>query len=105
DEGFGRDAWADIARAACYYLGDGVPRPIYIDHVFNLRHHGNAMFNNSVMVSYHTREKVLSKQLDAKKHATGLGALYSVLTSLSPCDQAVSDLFEAGLRRGLWTAG
>jgi hypothetical protein len=63
------------------------------------------MFNNNVMVSYYTREKVLREQLETKKHATDLGALYVALTKLHVCDQSVRDLFEAGLQRGLWTSG
>jgi hypothetical protein len=102
DEGFGRGPWADIAQTACDYLAGVLPRPIFVDHVFDLQHHGRAMFNNDVMVCAKTCELVLHQQLAAKKEATAVGALYKALMALHCCHQTVSDLYEAGLALGLW---
>jgi phosphohistidine swiveling domain-containing protein len=104
-DGFGGPKWAVIAQTACEYLSGSLPRSVYVDHVFDLRHNGDCMFNKHSMVASKTNESILVKQLHAKKAASGVWSLMQDLTKRhKDCNEQVQALYALGLEQDLWGA-
>jgi pyruvate,orthophosphate dikinase len=101
---FGGPKWAVIARTGKEYLSGVLPRSVFIDHVFDLRHNGNCMFNKHYMVNLKTSEDNLVRQLNEKKTSTGVSSLMDKLQKYGAFAEAVRTLYEAGLKADLWGA-
>jgi pyruvate,orthophosphate dikinase len=87
----GGKPWAEIARALLAYLDGSWEFVTFVDHAFDLRHHGGVLFNKHVMVSAETVERkyadtdevddVLVKQLGIKKNAESVCELFNGLSN------------------------
>jgi phosphohistidine swiveling domain-containing protein len=77
----GGKPWAKIARALLAYLDGSWEFDTFVDHAFDLRHHGGVLFNKHEMVSKFTEEYggIIEEQLDIKKNAGSVRELFNGL--------------------------
>jgi phosphohistidine swiveling domain-containing protein len=115
---YGGEAWAAIARALLAYLNGSWEFVTFVDHAFDLRHNGNALFNKHPMVTVLTTyylEPLIPMQLEDKKNISGVRALHDKLASYSfrdtrgrkevnvvPFGDDVVAIWEKGEKLGLW---
>jgi phosphoenolpyruvate synthase/pyruvate phosphate dikinase len=101
--GFGGEPWARIAETARDFLRGKLAHPVFIDHVFDLRHNGGTLFDKHTMVQKNTDEYLLQGQLDSKKRAKKPRSLFEDLSSLhSKFDPELKKLFLLGKSRKVW---
>lgn len=98
--GIGGPKWASIAHALWGYLSGRLTDALFADHVFDLRHNGNRLFDKHPMVNEATEEYRLLEQLDRRKQARSPGELHS--SQREELDQAVRQLWQKGTGVGLW---
>jgi pyruvate,orthophosphate dikinase len=111
--GTGGKPWAAIAEALLAYLDGSWEFDTFVDHAFDLRHHGGVLFNKHPVVNERTgrsRDKAIPKQLDAKRDISDIRVLRSELVSItSPLlgsepyfGAKVDNLWSKGEQLGLW---
>jgi pyruvate,orthophosphate dikinase len=116
--GIGGEAWAAIAQALLAYLDGSWEFTTFVDHAFDLRHNGNALFNKHAMVTELTTyrlEPLIPDQLNDKKNISDVRALHNKLGAYSFRDIAhrnnvdiasfgddVMEVWSKGERLGLW---
>jgi phosphohistidine swiveling domain-containing protein len=118
----GGKPWAEIALALLAYLDGSWDFVTFVDHAFDLRHHGGVLFNKHVMVSAETVERkytdtgevddALVKQLGIKKKAESVRDLFNGLGNFvigkSPASRIaafgseVEAVWDKGEQLGLW---
>ena len=101
--GFGGEPWAKIAETTRDFLRGKLTHPVFIDHVFDLRHNGGTLFDKHAMVAKNTDEYLLKDQLDSKKSARKPRSLFDSLSSLhKKFDPELKKLFLLGKSRKVW---
>jgi hypothetical protein len=115
--GIGGKPWAAIARALLAYLDGSWEFDTFVDHAFDLRHHGGMLFNKHAMVTDRTTylmERLIPTQLTIKKEVSDVRELHRKLGEIkyesrrySPdCEPAfgeeVMNTWNKGERLGLW---
>jgi phosphohistidine swiveling domain-containing protein len=101
---YGGRKWSRIARAVVQYLSKEVDATIFVDHAFDLRHNGGALFDKHRMTSSRTCEHHLSWQLEQKKFSTSIEDLFDRFKQMSyGYSEDVSRLWEKGSNCGLWS--
>jgi phosphohistidine swiveling domain-containing protein len=100
---FGGAKWAAIAAEALAYFTGRHPAGVFVDHVFDLRHNGNKLFDKHSMLSGQTNEDNIVEQLDRKKATKGCRELFSSLERYGGFSEMVTYLYrEGGDRSGPW---
>jgi phosphoenolpyruvate synthase/pyruvate phosphate dikinase len=99
---YGGEPWAKIAEAAHDFLTGKLSHSVFVDHVFDLRHNGDKLFDKHLMFSEKTSEVRLVSQLNDKKRAVGVEELYIALGRNVSFSPEVLDLFARGKDQGLW---
>ncbi len=110
EPGYGGRAWGVIARTAEAYLAGRITPTVFVDRVFHLRHHGRRLFDKHPMVrNAASDETVLQAQLDAKRDARSIEALFATACRSGPGggpefgpSPPVMALWQRGLALGLW---
>lgn len=100
----GGPKWAQIARAALGFLTGDLTHSVFVDHAFDLQHNGGRVFDKRRQMIT-ADEGSVRRQLDTKKRTTNISELFvglaRVYLTMSP---EVSELYQRGLRLGLWQA-
>ena len=78
-EKYGGKSWKLIAETCLAFFTGKLEHSIFVDRVFDLRHNGNCLFDKHCMLSQHTKEDFLIKQLDCKKVSADLDDLVGAL--------------------------
>jgi len=99
---FGGPAWARIAKAVFQFLSGELPPSVFVDHVFDLRHNGDRLFDKHPMVSQLTDEDRIKRQLDVKKQASSPDELYHALRRYSDFSPEVTEIWKRGKDQGAW---
>jgi pyruvate,orthophosphate dikinase len=115
--GIGGKPWAAIAEALLRYLDSSWGFSTFVDHAFDLRHHGNKLFNKHAMVTELTNyqlEGLIPDQLEDKKNISDVRALHDKLGSycfrrshmggevIAPFGDDVMAVWNKGEKLGLW---
>lgn len=78
-DAYGGVKWAVIAQTLLKYLQGVYSATVFVDHVFDLRHNGGAMFDKHPMVSMYAHEDQIQDMLGIKKVAANVHELARVL--------------------------
>jgi len=105
EEGYGGRPWAKIARAPLKLLTGEIKLATFIDHVFDLEHHGEQLFDKHPCVAVSTNEELLEEQLGIKKSSRTISRLFCDLTESVKVSKAVQKLWSKGVAMGLWKKG
>jgi phosphohistidine swiveling domain-containing protein len=100
---YGGKKWADIARAALYFLEGKLDHTAFADHAFDLQHNTGSAFDKHDMLDGNAW--LLKRQLDAKKFAKTLYELKRTLCQEHPeMSTPVAELYTEAQKLGLLNA-
>lgn len=99
----GGPQWGKITEVAQKYWDSESDTLIFLDTVFTLRHHGNALFDKIKGFYRHTSEALLQDQLDIQNSAKSMTDLITSLSEIHPYwEPGLIHLLRRGVTFGYW---
>jgi pyruvate,orthophosphate dikinase len=97
--GYGGDKWAVITKCLLDFLKGELSHSVFADQVFDLRHHGDCLFDKHPMIN---ESSELQRLLDEKKRCVGIRDLRMLLTGSTKISPSVEAIWQTGVSEKLW---